>query len=495
MRRIDLPEDGMSLDLNGLTADSRSVRPGYLFAALPGTKADGRTFIPAALAAGASVVLAPTGTVLPRGASARLIVHPQPEKMFARIASAFYGWQPEKIVAVTGTNGKTSTVSFCCQLWEAAGHKAAAMGTLGVSGKTLTREGSMTTPDTATLHSLLAEMAGAGVSRLAMEASSHGLAQHRMDAVRLSAAAFTNLTRDHLDYHGDMETYFKAKTRLFEEILLAGGTAVLSARSEGFETLRQISHARGHRIVTFGPPGCDLVLSQARPIPEGLDLRLEIFGRPYRTLAPVAGLFQAQNILCALGLSLALDPGCEEIFMAELERLRAPPGRAEKVGTLTCGASVYVDYAHTPDGLENILSSLRAHATGRLLCVFGCGGDRDPGKRPLMGKIAAELSDLCIITDDNPRTEDAAAIRAQILKAAPGAIDIPGRGAAIRHAVETLKAGDVLVVAGKGHERGQIIGTHIEPFDDAQEVRTAIARLEDSRRQGHHEEQEKKVRS
>lgn len=482
MRRIDLPDDGLSIEIEGLSADSRTVAPGFLFAALPGTKADGRAFIPAALAAGASIVLAPTGTVLPPNARSRLITDPQPEILFARIAAAFYGAQPESIVAVTGTNGKTSTVSFCCQLWEAAGYRAAALGTLGVSGRTLTREGSMTTPETATLHALLAELARAGVRRLAMEASSHGLAQHRMDAVRLSAAGFTNLTRDHLDYHGDMERYFKAKARLFSELLPVGSTAVLSARSPEFEALETVCRARGHRILSFGPQGRELTLKNARALPEGLDLDLEIFGRARRALVPVAGLFQAENILCALGLALAVDPDREDTFLENLESLIAPAGRAQKVGTLANGAAVYVDYAHTPDGLENILSSLRAHATGRLVCVFGCGGDRDPGKRSLMGEVAARLADICVVTDDNPRTEDPAAIRMEILKAAPGAVDVPGRGAAIRHAVGLLKAGDVLVVAGKGHERGQIVGARVEPFDDTQEVRAAIEDVQERTR-------------
>jgi UDP-N-acetylmuramoyl-L-alanyl-D-glutamate--2,6-diaminopimelate ligase len=477
LRRIEIPSRGLSLDLSGLSADSRKIRPGFLFAALPGTKTDGRAFIPAALEAGAAVVLGPPDTVLPSGAHARLVTDPAPERVFAQIAAAFYGPQPEKIVAVTGTNGKTSTVFFCWQFWDAAGRKAAALGTLGVSGNVLTREGSMTTPDTASLHETLAELAGAGVARLAMEASSHGLAQHRMESVDLCAAGFTNLTRDHLDYHGTMEAYFEAKSRLFSERLAQGATAVLNADDPTFAALEALCRARGHRVVSYGRAGRDLVLCDAGAGPEGLRLRLEVMGRNFEGVVPVAGLFQAENILCALGLALAVDADQRDAFVDRLPGLRAPPGRAQRVGTLPGGATVYVDYAHTPDGLESILASLRAHTTGRLVCVFGCGGDRDSGKRPLMGAAAARGADLCVVTDDNPRTEDPARIRAAILAAAPGAMEVPDRRAAICHAVSILKPGDVLVVAGKGHERGQIVGARVEPFDDVEEVRGAISLL------------------
>ncbi|HRC26514.1 MAG TPA: UDP-N-acetylmuramoyl-L-alanyl-D-glutamate--2,6-diaminopimelate ligase [Alphaproteobacteria bacterium] len=474
MRRIEIPSRGLSFDLSGLSADSRKIRPGFLFAALPGTKADGRAFIPAALEAGAAVVLGPPDTVLPPGSVARLVTDPAPERVFAHIAAAFYGSQPEKIVAVTGTNGKTSTVFFCWQLWDAAGEKAAALGTLGVSGNVLTREGTMTTPDTASLHETLAELSQAGVERLAMEASSHGLAQHRMESVDLCAAGFTNLTRDHIDYHGTMEAYFAAKSRLFSECLPSGGTAVLNADLDVFESLKSLCHARGHRVFSYGRQGKDLVLHDVAASPDGIRLGAEIMGRKFDGMIPVAGLFQAENILCATGLALAADPDGLDVFLDRLCALRAPPGRAQRAGTLPGGASIYVDYAHTPDGLDNILASLRVHTTGRLVCVFGCGGDRDSGKRALMGAAAARGADLCIVTDDNPRTEDPARIRAAILSTAPGALEIPDRREAIRHAVSILEPGDVLVVAGKGHERGQILGARVEPFDDTEEVLAAI---------------------
>lgn len=475
MPRIDLPDFGIEIDITGLSADSRHVEPGFLFAALPGTKAHGGAFIPAALVAGAGVILAPPGTVLPPQSAARLVTDPNPERLFSKIAAAFYAnAQPEKIVAVTGTNGKTSTVSFCAQLWEGAGLRAAALGTLGVTGNIVTREGSMTTPDTASLHQILAELAEAGVERLAMEASSHGLAQHRMDAVTLVAAGFTNLTRDHLDYHGSMEAYFAAKARLFSEILPKGGAAVLNADIEAFGALESVCRARGQRIFSYGRDGKDIVLKNRAAEAGGLRLALDVLGRPYEALVPVAGLFQAENILCALGLVLADDPDRADVFLERLETLSAPPGRAQKVGALPGGGAVYVDYAHTPDGLENILKSLRAHASGRLVCVFGCGGDRDSGKRSLMGAIAARGADVCIVTDDNPRTEDPAKIRAEIRAAAPGALDSPDRRTAIRHAVSILQPGDVLVIAGKGHERGQIIGTRTEPFDDVEEALAAL---------------------
>lgn len=480
MPRIDLPACAVSIDITGLSADSRKVRPGFLFAALPGTKADGRAFIPAAIKAGASVILGPPGTVLPEGAAARLIADPHPARLFSEIAAAFYGAQPRTVVAVTGTNGKTSTVSFCARLWDGAGLRAAALGTLGVTGNTLSREGSMTTPDTASLHAILAELSGAGVDHLAMEASSHGLAQNRMDTVRLSAAGFTNLTRDHLDYHGTMEAYFAAKTRLFSEILPAGGSAILNADSSVYPALESLCRARGQRVVSFGRGGRDLILKNVTPDSRGLNLDLEVFGQTCRTCVPVAGAFQAENILCALGLVLACDPDRKDIFLDRLEALSAPPGRAQRVGVLPGGAAVYVDYAHTPDGLERVLASLRAHALGRLVCVFGCGGDRDAGKRPLMGAVAARGADLCIITDDNPRTEDPAKIRAQIRAAAPGAIEMADRHAAIGYAVSVLQPGDVLVIAGKGHERGQIIGDRTLPFDDVDEALAAMTVVKNS---------------
>lgn len=492
MPQIDLSGTGVKetdaaalSDIAGLSADSRAVRPGFLFAAITGAKEDGRRFIPEALAAGASVVLAMPGTQLPAGVSARLVTSDAPRRTLALLAARFYGAQPETVVAVTGTNGKTSTVHFCRQLWEALGARAASIGTLGLLGPGIAREGGawITTPDPVTLHEGLAELARAGVTHLAMEASSHGLVQHRMDGVRIAAAGFTNFTRDHLDMHGTMEAYFAAKVRLFSELLPPGAAAVLNADIPEFEMLRDLCSRRGHRVLSYGAKGADFTLLSAMPQTGGLHVALRAFGREHAALLPLAGDFQAMNALCALALCAAEAPDDTarmERLVAALGRLQAPPGRGQRIGVSPRGGVVYVDYAHTPDGLETILRALRGHVGpgGRLVCVFGCGGDRDPGKRPIMGKISSRMADISIVTDDNPRGEDPAAIRRAILTAAPGTIDGGDRRAAIRRAVALLGSGDVLVVAGKGHERGQIIGGVTHPFDDAGEIRAALAQAE-----------------
>lgn len=463
--------------LKGLTSDSRKVRPGYLFAALPGVKADGAAFIPDALKAGATHILAAHGTSLLQGfetSSITLIQSDNPRRDFALLAAAFYARQPETMVAVTGTNGKTSTAVFTQRIWEALGHKAVSIGTLGIHGGGFDREGTHTTPDPAALHELLAELAEAGVTHAAMEASSHGLDQHRLDGVRLKAAGFTNLTRDHLDYHGTMEAYKIAKRRLFTEVLEEGGLVVLNADVPEFEEFSGMSLKAGRRVMSYGRNGRDIKVLKAAPVPEGLAVELEASGQRYDFTLPLIGAFQLYNALCAAGLSLApLDK-----VLPLLKDIKGVPGRMQGVAGHRAGAGVYVDYAHTPDALENVLKAARPHTHGKLLCLMGCGGDRDKGKRPVMGKISCDLADHVIVTDDNPRSEDPAQIRADVLAGCHGDYEeTGGRREAIRHAVKMLKAGDVLIIAGKGHEQGQIFKDHTEPFDDVSEAKQAIEEL------------------
>ncbi|WP_366553955.1 UDP-N-acetylmuramoyl-L-alanyl-D-glutamate--2,6-diaminopimelate ligase [Aquibaculum sediminis] len=474
---VALPQ-ASRIEVRGLTADSRQVAPGFLFAALPGSRADGRAFIPEALRRGAVAVLAPEGTSLPAEAGdAVLIADPEPRHRLAKMAAAFHGRQPRRIAAVTGTNGKTSVASFTRQIWQALGHQAASLGTLGLEPERAGAPKALTTPDPVVLASLLAELADEGVDHLVLEASSHGLDQYRLDGLRLSAAAFTNLSRDHLDYHSSMESYFAAKRRLFEELLPAEGTAVLNADAPEFETLAKLCRARGQRVLGYGRGGRELKLLDLVPADAHLQLALEIFGRSHHLALPVAGTFQGLNALAALGLVLAegVEP---EAALAALAQVQGVPGRVEAVGVTPAGGRVFVDYAHTPGALQTVLEALRPHARGRLLVAFGAGGDRDPGKRPLMGEVAARLADAVIVTDDNPRSEDRAAIRAAILAAAPGAEEIGDRRTAIRQGVAALGDGDLFVVAGKGHEQGQTIQDRVLPFDDREEVRRAIAELQ-----------------
>ena len=464
-------------DIVGLTCDSRLVEPGFLFAALAGARADGRAFIPEAMRRGAAAVLAPPGTrIETREPPVPLLVDDNPRRRFALMAARFFASQPRTVAAVTGTNGKTSVVSFLRQVWTRLGRQAAGVGTLGIAAPGLEVAGSLTTPDPVELHRILADLAGRGVECLAMEASSHGLAQHRLDGVRVAAGAFTNLSRDHLDYHGSMESYLEAKTRLFSDIMGAGGVAVVNADAPYGEAVRAACAARGQRIITYGARGEDIRLEDAAPLPEGQRLRLTVMGRAHTVSLPLVGAFQAENALCALGLALACGED-EARAVAALESLDGAPGRVQRIAGHPGGAAVFVDYAHTPDALASVLEALRPHARGRLFVVFGCGGDRDPGKRPQMGRTACALADVVIVTDDNPRSEDAARIRRQILAACEGARDIADRRQAIAAAVAELRPGDLLVVAGKGHEQGQIVGDEVRPFDDAEVLRAAIGEL------------------
>ncbi|MDR3435786.1 UDP-N-acetylmuramoyl-L-alanyl-D-glutamate--2,6-diaminopimelate ligase [Telmatospirillum sp.] len=462
-------------EISGLTADSRAVNPGDLFAALPGTKADGRAFISDAVARGAAAVLAPLGTTLPND-RAVLIADDNPRRRFSLMAARFYPRQPAVMVAVTGTNGKTSVTHFARQIWEQLGLSAASLGTTGLVAPGRVGKGSMTTPDPVSLHRTLDELAADGVTHGAFEASSHGLDQFRLDGVRISASAFTNLTRDHLDYHGSMDAYWRAKSRLFGEVMASHHAAVINADSPQAGLLSSLCLDRRHRILSFGSNGRDIRLANMTPTAEGQDLDLVVFERLYQLHLPLAGSFQASNAACALGLVIATGSPVEAA-VAALSHLREVPGRLQKVATTAAGAAVYVDFAHTPDGLETALKALRPHTAGKLVVVFGCGGDRDKGKRPLMGRIATEWADRIYVTDDNPRSEDPASIRRQILMACPDATEVDDRATAIRMAVGGLASGDLLVLAGKGHENGQIVGDKVLPFDDAVQARRAVEEL------------------
>jgi UDP-N-acetylmuramoyl-L-alanyl-D-glutamate--2,6-diaminopimelate ligase len=462
--------------ITGITADSRKVEPGYLFAALPGSTVDGRKFIAGAIEAGAAAVLAPDDVA---GLTVPVVHAGDLRRAYALAAANFWGAQPATCVAVTGTNGKTSVATFCRQIFARLGHRAASMGTLGVTiseaGKAdiqITPPG-LTTPDAADVAELMAKLAAQGVTHLALEASSHGVDQRRLDGVRLTAAGYLNLTQDHLDYHGTMGVYRAAKLRLFETLLPRGGKAVLNADSDQFPAFAAAATTSGHGILSTGAAGEGVRLIERVLRPEGQQLTLAHAGRVHEVALPLAGAFQADNVLVAAGLCIAAGEDPATVF-ATLERLHGAPGRLQRVGKSAAGGEAYVDYAHTPDGLETVLNALRPHTRGRLIAVFGAGGDRDRTKRPLMGGIAARLADIAIVTDDNPRSELPAAIRAEVMAGASGLKDIGDRREAIRAAVAMLEDGDVLVVAGKGHEQGQTIAGVTHPFDDVVETAAAL---------------------
>lgn len=463
---------GHDPEIAGVTADSRAVTKGCLFAAMPGTKQDGRAYVGDALRKGAAAILAAPGLDLPAGIP--YLAAKNPRRAFARAAARFHAAQPATIVAVTGTSGKTSVAAFARQIWAIMGRKAASMGTLGIVAPDFERYGALTTPDPAALHKDLAELARAGIDNVALEASSHGIDQHRLDGVALKAAAFTNLSRDHLDYHGDMASYLAAKRRLFDTLLPRGAVAVLNADIPEYENLRAACDARDLRVVTYGRRGKDLRLISAVSQPQGQAIEIEAYGVRQSFVLPLAGAFQAMNALAALGLVVGTGAAPHEALQA-LTKLQGVPGRLERAGVRKNGAAVFVDYAHKPDALATVLEALRPHVIGKLHVVVGCGGDRDAGKRPMMGKIAVEHADRVIVTDDNPRSEDPASIRSAILAAAPGAREIGDRGEAIRTGVRDLRQGDVLLIAGKGHETGQIIGDRVLPFSDQETAQAAIA--------------------
>jgi UDP-N-acetylmuramoyl-L-alanyl-D-glutamate--2,6-diaminopimelate ligase len=463
-----------AVEIGGLCADSRQLRPGELFAALGGARDDGRRYLAEALARGAAAVLGPTG-LAEAGLPVPVIEADQPRRALARMAARLAGAQPACVVAVTGTNGKTSTAVFTRQLWQKLGRPAASLGTLGLDAPGRHVPGALTTPDPIALHRLAAELAQEGVQHLALEASSHGLDQHRLDGLSLAAAAFTNLTRDHFDYHGGAAAYLAAKRRLFTELLPQGAAAVLNADVPEFATLAGDARDRGLEVFDYGRAAARLRLLGQRPHGPGQELELELDGWRTRLTLPLVGGFQAWNALAALGLVVA-SGGDLRAAAEALSGLEGAPGRMQLVARHGNGAPIFVDYAHTPDALEQALAALRAHTEGRLIVVFGCGGDRDPGKRPVMGRIARDNADRVIVTDDNPRGEDPAWIRAAAMQTAGiEAIEIGDRARAIAEAVAMLRPGDVLLVAGKGHETGQTVAGVTHPFDDAAVCRAAAA--------------------
>jgi UDP-N-acetylmuramoyl-L-alanyl-D-glutamate--2,6-diaminopimelate ligase len=472
-----LPVSGAAGDLavTGLAADSRQVKPGFLFFALSGSKADGAGFAADAASRGAVAVIARPGAVSPT-AGVPVVEVDEPRLALALAAARFFGGQPETMVAVTGTSGKTSVASFTRQIWEHAGLAAASIGTTGVVAPGRDEYGSLTTPDPVALHRLLRELADAGVTHAAMEASSHGLDQHRLDGVRLAAGGFTNLGRDHMDYHPTVEDYHRAKMRLFSELLPKGAPAVIFADDAWSAPTTAAARAHGLDVLTVGRKGSLLTLKRAEHERFRQRAEIEHAGQLHEIDLPLAGEFQISNALVAAGLAIATGTPADTA-LAALEKLKGASGRLEHVGTKANGAPVYVDYAHKPEALENVLEAVRPFTTGRVVVVFGCGGDRDRGKRPIMGGIASRLADIVIVTDDNPRSEEPAAIRAAILAAAPGAREIGDRREAIGTAVALLEAGDTLIVAGKGHEEGQTVGSVTHHFSDHEEVRRALEEM------------------
>lgn len=475
----DLVPDGVvaptafpSLDITGLTADSRTVQPGFLFAALAGSRTDGARFIADALARGAAAILAAEDSQIDAPAGIPVVHSREPRRALALMAARFYPRQPAHMLAVTGTSGKTSVADFTRQILTILGRQTASLGTIGLVRPDGAVYGSLTTPDPVTLHATLDGLARDGVSHVALEASSHGLDQHRLDGVRVTAAAYTNLGRDHLDYHPTLDAYLKAKLRLFSELLPADGTAVVNA--DGAEAVRVIDvvRRRGVPLITTGFGGETLRLDSIER--EGFAQRVTVQaeGRVHTLRFPLLGSYQVENALVAAGFALACGERSDAV-LDTLDKLRGVAGRLEIVAEHNGGLAV-VDYAHKPEALSAALDALRPFATGKLVCIVGCGGDRDRGKRPIMGRIAVERADVVIITDDNPRSEDPAAIRAEMLRGATGAREIGDRSEAIAAGMAMLGAGDVLLVAGKGHETGQIVGDVTLPFSDHDEIRKHI---------------------
>ncbi|WP_439545588.1 UDP-N-acetylmuramoyl-L-alanyl-D-glutamate--2,6-diaminopimelate ligase [Sandarakinorhabdus sp.] len=477
MRLGDLVPGGGAAAVTGFALDHRKVAPGTVFGAFAGARVNGEDYVAAAVAAGAVAVVArPQAAVV----GALHVADANPRAAFARLAAKFFAPFPATTVAITGTNGKTSTAELTRQLWHLAGQRAASIGTLGVTtgqDRIAPRDstGGLTTPDVVTFLATMAGLAREGISHAAFEASSHGLDQHRIEGLPVAAAAFTNLSRDHLDYHGTMDAYFAAKARLFSDVVDGDGTAVIWADDgEWSAQMMAVAQARGLRLFTVGEAGSALRLVQRTPTTLGQDLVVEAAGGTHRIALPLIGAYQAANALVAAGLVIACG-GDEARTLAHLARVSGVRGRLERAVITRAGAAVYVDYAHTPDAIVAACAALRPHVSGRLIIVVGAGGDRDIGKRPLMGGAAVDQADLVIITDDNPRSEDPAAIRAAVLAGAPDAREVPGRREAIAVAIAEAAAGDVVLIAGKGHEQGQIVGDRVLPFDDVTVARECAA--------------------
>jgi UDP-N-acetylmuramoyl-L-alanyl-D-glutamate--2,6-diaminopimelate ligase len=458
-------------EVTGFALDHRKVATGSVFGAFRGAVSNGEDFVPQAVDRGAVAVVAhPEAAVekVPHLADA------EPRRLFAELAGKFYAPYPETVVAVTGTNGKTSTVEMTRQIWRMSGHRSASIGTLGVTTSDDQVKTGLTTPDIVTFLSNMTGLKRMGTTHVAYEASSHGLDQHRSEGVPLAAAAFTNFSRDHLDYHRTMEEYFEAKMRLFERLLPASKPAVVWTDDPKSDEVIERASRAGHHVLTVGREGETIRLTEQTPTPLGQTLMLEHGGKAHRLALPLIGAYQAANVLTAAGLVLATGGEWDDTFSA-MQRVSPVRGRLERAVISGRGAPVYIDYAHTPDALEAAIAALRPHVEGRLITVFGAGGDRDQGKRPEMGAVATRLSDVVIVTDDNPRSEDPAKIRSAIMAAAPGATEISGRREAIAEAIRIARAGDIVLVAGKGHETGQIVGDRVLPFDDALVARECAA--------------------
>ncbi|MFT3967067.1 MAG: UDP-N-acetylmuramoyl-L-alanyl-D-glutamate--2,6-diaminopimelate ligase [Sphingobium sp.] len=466
-----IPQDARDLPVSGFAIDNRKVAPGSVFGAFRGARVNGEDFIPAAVAAGAIAVVArPEAKV----EGAVHIANANPRRLFARIAARYFAPFPAVTVAVTGTNGKTSTVELARQVWRVLGEKSASVGTLGITTEVDQVSTGLTTPDVVTFLANLSGLKREGITHVAFEASSHGLDQYRTEGLPVRAGAFTNLSRDHLDYHGDMDSYFAAKMRLFDEVVDDDGAAVVWADDLWSDKAVEHVRGRGLKLLTVGEKGEALRLVSRTPTALGQDLVIEAEGTEHRLPLPLIGAYQAANALVAAGLVVANGKPLKDVLKA-LERVQPVRGRLERAVIAKSGAPVYVDYAHTPDGLRAAMEALRPHTAGRLITVFGAGGDRDAGKRPQMGGVAVELSEVVIVTDDNPRGEDPAAIRAAVMAGAPGATEIGGRRAAIAAAIAQARKGDVVLLAGKGHEQGQIIGDRVLPFDDVTVARECAA--------------------
>ena len=466
---------GSDPQVAGITADSRKVEPGFVFAALAGAKADGARYAAQAVERGAVAVLTGQGADV-GDLAVPVLRSAEPRGSLARLAARLHGAQPETIVAVTGTSGKTSVAAFTRQIWAHLGLAAASIGTIGIVEPKGATYGSLTTPDPVDLARDLARLAADGVTHVALEASSHGLDQHRLDGVRVAAGAFTNLSRDHLDYHPTVSDYFDAKMHLFDRLLPKGAPAVVDVDTADGEKAAARAAQAGCRVYTVGRAGTGLGLVAVEAEAGLQHLTIAAEGTTHRVALPLLGTFQVSNALVAAGLAIVTGTPVADALGA-LDHLVGAPGRLDRVGATEAGAPIFVDYAHKPDALEKALEAVRPYTRGRLVVVFGCGGDRDPGKRPIMGEIATRLADVVIVTDDNPRSEVPAEIRRQILAAAPGAIEIGDRARAIAEAVGMLGPGDLLVVAGKGHETGQIVGKTVLPFSDHDSVRSALEAL------------------
>jgi len=464
------------VDICGITADSRKVEPGFMFVALPGLTFNGADFIEDAIAAGAAAILTIPESRLDND-NIVWILDDYPGRVFPHIVSRFFKSQPENIAAVTGTNGKTSVAFFTQQIWKQLGIKAASVGTLGIQSDGYSKYTGLTTPDPVVMHKALSDLCDQGVDHVVFEASSHGLDQHRLDGLNISAAAFTNLTHDHLDYHKTEQDYFNAKKRLFTEVLKPSKTAVLNIDSPLVRDVEKICEERGHKIITVGHNDGDIRLLNQRTSSSGQEITVSYEQELYDISLPLVGHFQAINALMAVGLVIGCGGNADKAFKA-LSYLRPVRGRMEQAGRHPSGARIYVDYAHTPDALDTVLSALKPHVKGKLSVVFGCGGDRDKTKRKVMGEIAERMADRIFVTDDNPRSEIPADIRKEILKGCPSGIDAGERASAIEIAVSQMERGDILLVAGKGHEQGQTIAGEVFDFDDVSVVRSAISAIE-----------------